>query len=193
MLNTVKIKQIEYLASQTAKCKLCILYKNGRAKPFLGKNAKAIMIAEAPADEEVIQNTPLVGATGEKWWKLVKKTGFRRNDFFIINACNCKFPSNRKATDEELKACNLWSRHSISILRPPTVLLLGGYAQASLLPVKTSGVVDRNAEIFTEEVNGFETKFICSVHPSFGLIYNPEDGMPMLKKALKRFKNEITN
>lgn len=86
----VNVDFLEAIVSLIAHCGVCKLSHNGRALPFIGVDAKAILLGEAPGKEEVKERTPFVGKSGKYMFTVTEKYGFTRNDFVIVNTVQCR-------------------------------------------------------------------------------------------------------
>jgi len=181
------VRMLQLLDKQVQSCERCILYKNGRAKPYWTEKARFAILGEAPGRDEVVNNTPFIGKAGEKFWSAMESFGLYREDFLIINSVNCrpvKDGKNGKPTDEQMDVCRMWFRKYLKVLKPSKILTLGSYAYFTLTGNRSimkdiNGVLDYNEE--------FGTQVVYSVHPAY-VIYNPEEGQKMLCESIKCFK-----
>lgn len=93
-MNSYDYKMLTLLDGQVQSCTQCNLHVGGRAKPYWTNRSMCGLFLEAPGKEEVIQNTPVVGAAGKKLWQELHNVGLEREDFLIVNSVNC-FVSGR--------------------------------------------------------------------------------------------------
>src|SRR3989344_7674711 len=95
------------LAEEIRRCTACPLYKNATlAVPGDGpKNAKIMLIGEAPGEEEDRQGLPFVGKSGKYLTTLLESIGVQREDVFITSSVKCRPPKNRVPVSHELKTC----------------------------------------------------------------------------------------
>ena len=115
-------------------CEVCGLYKEGCKSPFMhytgeGK-LEALVIAEAPGEEEDKLNTQLIGDSGSYFRLQLRLLSLDLDKhFWKINAVNCRPPKNRKPKLKELKQC--WNFRVLPViqkLKPKFVILLGEVA-----------------------------------------------------------------
>jgi len=90
---------------------------------------KTLIIAEAPGEEEDLQGIQLIGQAGQLLRTCLKKLNLDLdNDFWKINAVNCRPPKNRKPTKKEIQHCKPNVEKVIEDLKPTFIWLLGGVA-----------------------------------------------------------------
>jgi uracil-DNA glycosylase family 4 len=197
MLSDRQIKLLTRLDKQIQSCKQCGLFVNGRAKPYWTPASKYGIFVEAPGKEEVIQNTPLCGTTGVKFWSLMQEYKYHRAEFFVINSVNCRpvdNGKNGKPTLEEMGICSAWVRKYIRVIQPSKMLVMGKYAIGSMNTLLGEEVFYTNSMIkdtgnkkFIESFYGVPMEIVTAVHPSFALVYNPTEGLAKLKESIEVF------
>ncbi len=131
-----KMKQTTARApSDGPNCVACGLYKHVRSPkmPWSGAGIKdTLIVGEGPGQVEDDFNTQWVGDVGE-YFKLKLRLRNRNlhNDFFKINAANCRphnEGSNRKPTPHEIQCCRPWVEKAIEETQPKHIWLMGGAA-----------------------------------------------------------------
>jgi uracil-DNA glycosylase len=161
-------------------CTACSLHKN-RITDFIyrgNKEAKIILIGEAPGATEQEMGLPFVGRSGRLLDRLLIKSGLDpQNDVFISNIVKCRPTDNRKPFyDEILKCCSFLLRE-IELVKPSLIITLG----------KTSGDWFNNYKAY--DINKYykEKKWLPLYHPSYLLRRNNEiiNWVAALKKVLK--------
>lgn len=188
------IKALKWLDGHIQSCKRCRLWKEGRAKPYWTKYSRFALIGESPWTNEVKDNEPFVGDTGELLWKLMKRFGFRKQEFIVINSVNCKpsFNPSNKPTLGQIQLCHPWIRMYIKVVKPEKILVMGNFAMSSMIGEK-DGIVSKTGFIrqyfvkFEQKGLTLPVPVVLSVHPSYA-IYNETEGMLLLKKGIKAFK-----
>ena len=180
------MKIINQIIHKISNCKLCDLYNNGRAKPYIGDNYKYIIIAEAPGEDEIVNNTPLVGRTGKQLFEYLNSIGFNRDDFIILNACNCRpviinnnKVKNGKPTEEQMKCCYKQNMALIYYSDVERIITLGDYAKY-LFERKLGGISNIVGSTKKYKIKNKNIEVTFNYHPSYAFIYN--------KKALDKFK-----
>lgn len=190
-LSKERIKLLRKLDDGIQRCKRCKLYSGGRAKPYWTKRSKYAIIGETPWTDEVEENEPFVGTTGQLLWKVMKVYNLSKEAFLIINSVNCKPSINptKKPNLSQLQFCHSWLDFYLRVVRPKKILVLGNYARYCISGEK-SGIVNVSSNKVYYDCGGKTDKIptIFSVHPSYA-IYNKEAGKRLLKKSIKTFKN----
>jgi len=188
MLDSVSVRKLEILSAGITRCKKCTrIRKNGIAVPFWSGSAKYISLAEAPGKDEVEQGTPLVGSAGQMWERMIKKYGFERADFILINATQCRplnGSRNGKPTREEVETCSFWVSQFIMASGLKHIVAFGNYAMQSLFD-EGIGI---KSKCGSRRLYGHGIKVYPCVHPA-SLIYHPED-VVLFKRSMKRFRKE---
>jgi DNA polymerase len=117
-------------------CTECTLHSS-RTKTVMGQgnaNSPDVMfIGEAPGEDEDIQGLAFVGAAGQFLTKMINAMGYKREDVYITNICKCRPPNGRPPDQHELQKCLPFLREQIKVVRPKTIVLLGGTAIKALL------------------------------------------------------------
>jgi len=125
------------IAMEVGACVACPLHAGGRTKVVPGQgnpDAPDVMfIGEAPGEEEDRQGLAFVGAAGQFLTKMIGAMGYTRDQVFIANICKCRPPNNRTPDAEEMQKCLPFLRRQIKIIRPKTIVLLGGTAVKGIL------------------------------------------------------------
>lgn len=192
LLNNKQMRMLELLDGMISQCKDCTLYNGGRVKPHWTPMSVFAGLGEAPGKDEVEENEPFVGKAGDILGTSMSKQGFRKEQFLIINSVNCRpvvDGKNGKPTMDQIKLCHKWVRKYIKVVNPEKIIAFGNYARGSLNGIY-SGIIKNNGLV---EHNGLFNKFVIySVHPAYS-IYNKEDGIPMLDRSIRIFKDMRSN
>ena len=186
---------LEKLENEARNCKACGLCATRINTVFSdgSKNAKIMLIGEAPGADEDKQGKPFVGRAGKLLNEFLKQAGIDwHKDLYIANTLKCRPPENRKPTKEEKAACEKFLKGQIEALKPSVIVLCGATAEESFFDKKFQ-ITKIRGEIF-DNVKGFEgIKFIPILHPSYLLRqHSTQEGSPrdltlkdliMIKKA----------
>jgi DNA polymerase len=116
-------------------CRLCALCET-RTQTVFGtgdRQARLMVIGEAPGAEEDRQGEPFVGRAGMLLNSMLRAAGFERGQVFIANVLKCRPPNNRDPTQEESKRCLPYLRSQIELLNPAVILCVGRIAAQRLL------------------------------------------------------------
>ena len=189
-----RIIRLKILDEHIQRCKKCSrLRPNGIAIPYWNIESKYLGLAEAPGGEEVECKTPLVGDAGKKWEKEIKRLGFKRKDFVLINSVQCRpvvGKRNGKPTFEEMINCKFWVNKYIEVSRPEKILAMGNYAVYSLFGTGNSlgGIMASSGKFIG---NYGKIPVYACIHPASLLYHNQssDSGVKFLfRKSLRNFK-----
>ena len=97
------------------------------------KNAKIMLIGEAPGRTEDKLNKPFVGRAGQLLDELLKSISLDRTKVYITNVINYRPDKNRKPTYEEICLFKKLLFKHIEIINPKYILLLGATAAKAVL------------------------------------------------------------
>ena len=125
----------EDLAACVKTCERCELHSS-RTQTVFGvgnKNARLLLIGEAPGAEEDRQGEPFVGAAGQLLTAMLAAIGLQRSDVYIANILKCRPPGNRDPKPQEVAECNAYLKRQVELIQPDMVLALGRIAAQNLL------------------------------------------------------------
>ncbi|MDP3698535.1 MAG: uracil-DNA glycosylase [Nanoarchaeota archaeon] len=176
------------LAEDIRKCTACPLWKGTTlAVPGDGpKDAKIMIVGEAPGEEEDRHGLPFVGRSGKFLDKMLGMAGLDRKNIFITNTVKHRPPKNRAPKVSEIKACKeLWLDKQIEILRPTLIIILGGVALKTL--TKETSVEKAHGTVLKKE----KQQYFVTFHPSAALRFpetkkKMEDDFRKLKKITQK-------
>lgn len=154
------------VAEEIRKCTACPLWKGTTlAVPGDGpKDAKIMIVGEAPGEEEDRQGLPFVGRSGKFLDKMLGIAGLDRSKVFITNTVKHRPPENRAPKTSEIKICKeLWLDKQIDILKPKLIVVLGGIALKTL--VGEGSVEKLHGKVITKD----NQKYFITFHPSAAL------------------------
>jgi DNA polymerase len=129
-----KAKLLSELQHKYSDCNKCLLAE-GRIKFVYGEgnpDAKAMLIGEAPGEQENQSGRPFVGAAGQLLDKMLDAIKIKRDDIYIANIVKCRPPGNRNPESEERLACMPYLIEQISIVEPKILLVMGLVAAQTL-------------------------------------------------------------
>ena len=193
----MKTEKLNKLKQDCLTCKKCILGETRNNIVFSDGNpesAKAILIGEAPGENEDKTGTPFVGRAGKLLNEFLEKAGIsREKDLYIINTVKCRPPKNRVPSDEEKKLCEDYLLQQIEIINPEIMIFCGATALKSFSDKKVA-ISKIRGEVLEIEIGGKTRKCIPIFHPSYLLRYHSlEEGSPRyyMLEDLKKIKNLI--
>lgn len=175
------------LAEEIRKCTACPLYKSATlAVPGEGpKDAKIMIVGEAPGEEEDRQGLPFVGRSGKVLDRMLEIAGIDMRKVFITNTVKHRPSNNRVPKASEIKTCKeLWLDKQIEILKPALIIVLGGVALKTL--VKKGSVEKLHGKITEKN----KQKYFVTFHPSAALRFpdieqKAEDDFRKLKSIIR--------
>ena len=193
-MKQVKLNQLKQTCE---KCTACDLAKTRHNVVFSDGNpetARAILIGEAPGENEDLTGTPFVGRAGKLLNEFLEKAEFSRQvDFYIINTVKCRPPKNRVPTEIEKEVCQDFLFKQIEIVDPKLIIFCGATSFKALTGIKTP-ISKIRGEYFTSEINGKKYNSIAIFHPSFLLRnHSIEENSPrdLFLKDLISIKNYL--
>jgi len=163
----------ETLQKTVASCTACGLEKS-RTQTVFGvgnRNAKLMIIGEAPGFNEDQQGEPFVGRAGQLLNSMLESIGLNRSEVYIANILKCRPPNNRDPQPEEVAQCTPFLAKQIALIQPTLLLALGRIAAHYLLDTKTSLGQLRGQ---THSYGQLNTPLIITYHPAY-LLRSPQD------------------
>ena len=129
----------EELATAVRSCTKCPLHAT-RTNGVFGvgdRQARWLIIGEAPGADEDKQGEPFVGRAGQLLNSMLKAIGLAREQVFIANILKSRPPGNRDPKPEEVRACIPYLYRQIELVNPTLILCVGRIAAQTLLNVDT--------------------------------------------------------
>lgn len=158
-----------------------------------GREARFVIVGEAPGGEEDFQGIPFVGKSGQLLTAMLNVLGIeRRKDVTILNVLKCRPPGNRNPKPDEVAACSVFLRRQLEILQPDVLFLMGRFAVTSLLNLPPESSIGRTrGTIYEVRVGAKMVPAVTTYHPSY-LLRRPEEkakaweDLVLLKQTLAR-------
>ena len=158
-----------------------------------GREARFVIVGEAPGGEEDFQGIPFVGKSGQLLTAMLNVLGIeRRKDVTILNVLKCRPPGNRNPKPDEVAACSVFLRRQLEILQPDVLFLMGRFAVTSLLNLPPESSIGRTrGTIYDDRVGAKMVPAVTTYHPSY-LLRRPEEkakaweDLVLLKQTLAR-------
>ena len=130
------------LREAAAGCRGCDLWR-GPIQTVFGegpKDARMMLVGEAPGDREDREGEPFVGPAGRELDRALEAVGLAREELYVTNAVkHFKFEERGKRrihktpTKREVDACMPWLDTEIKLVRPEAIVALGATAAKALL------------------------------------------------------------
>jgi uracil-DNA glycosylase family 4 len=123
------------LAAEVRDCRRCDLC-DSRIQAVFGtgnRQARLMIVGEAPGAEEDRQGEPFVGRAGRLLNAMLRATGLSREQVFIANILKCRPPQNRDPQPAEVAQCLPYLLRQIELVSPDMILCVGRIAAQNLL------------------------------------------------------------
>ncbi len=153
-------------------CRRCPLWQDATQTVF-GEGpdgARIVFVGEQPGDQEDIAGRPFVGPAGKVFDAILDEAEIDRQITYVTNAVkHFKFEPrgkrriHQKPNTGEIRACNWWLDHELSLIKPDLVVALGATAAQALLG-KVVPITKLRGQVVTRD-DGL--RVYLTVHPSF--------------------------
>jgi DNA polymerase len=167
---------IEALAALVHEFDDCPLKRTATNTVFVDGNtaARLMIVGEAPGADEDRIGKPFVGRAGQLLDRMLAAIGLDRTHVQITNVIYWRPPGNRKPTSAEIATCLPFVLRHIALARPKVLVLAGGTAASTLLPL-TEGITRLRGRWFDLAVPGLDAPVptLPMFHPAF-LLRSPE-------------------
>lgn len=167
------------------KCSKCPLGEGNYVCKGNGpKDAKIMIVGEAPGFHEASTGKPFQGKAGQLLDRVLKESGIGRETCYVTNVCKCRPPDNRTPKPKEIEACmpRLW--REVERVKPEIMVLLGNTALQAVTGLK--GIKSLRGEWI--EVEGLA--IMPTYHPA-ALSRNP-NWLPKFKSDIMKVANLAT-
>lgn len=136
--------------------------------PGEGPNeAIAMIIGEAPGEEEDKQGRPFVGKSGQLLRETLIKHGLDPSEVYITNVVKSRPPNNRPPTQEEIEAHIGYFISEYKRIRPSHVLLLGNTALHTM--TNLDGGIMKHRGFIPSQHAAMQAYVYATLHPSAAL------------------------
>lgn len=173
---------LEKIAKQIARCKICQKDKIGVAVPGEGAaNAKVVFIGEAPGKEEAKTGRPFIGRSGKLLRSLIVGAGLSEQEVYITSPVKY-LPLYVTPTEADVEHGRIHLFKQLSVIKPKIIVLLGRVATLALLH-KNISVTKEHGKIVKQDGRSY----LLTYHPAAPL-YSPKLRTEILKdfKKLKK-------
>jgi uracil-DNA glycosylase family 4 len=155
------------LQARVADCRACPELVRSRARTVFGvgdRQARLMVIGEAPGVDEDRQGEPFVGRAGQLLTLMLRAMGLTREQVFIANICKCHPQGNRDPAPDEAARCAPFLQRQIALVAPRVILAVGRIAAQNLLHT------DRKIGELRGRVHGLgeaRTPLVVTYHPAY--------------------------
>ncbi|ODA67268.1 Uracil DNA glycosylase superfamily protein [Methyloligella halotolerans] len=130
------------------------------------ETADLMLIGEAPGRDEDLQGKPFVGRAGQLLDKMLAAIGRAEDSVYITNTVYWRPPGNRTPTPQEIAACLPFLEQQIALLKPKTIMLLGGAAASTMLQT-TQGIMRLRGKWKSYDKTDTPIPVMATLHPAF--------------------------
>lgn len=115
---------------QISACLRCSLGPKRRAIVFGEGDIRSpvVFVGTAPGFDEEAAGSPLAGAAGNLFDRIIAAMGFKRPAVYVCNLLKCRSPVGKEPAEDALSACVPYLGHQLALIRPRAVVALGGPA-----------------------------------------------------------------
>lgn len=126
----------EALRTRVSACTRCAELATSRTQTVFGvgdRQARWLVIGEAPGADEDAQGEPFVGRAGQLLTAMLGAIGLTREQVYITNILKCRPPNNRDPHPGEAANCEPYLQRQIALIQPQIILAVGRIAAQNLL------------------------------------------------------------
>lgn len=168
------------LHATVAECRACGLCQ-GRQHTVFGvgdRQARWMVIGEAPGENEDLQGEPFVGQAGQLLDNMLAAIGLSRQTpaepggpagVYITNTLKCRPAGNRNPEPLELQTCAPYLARQVALVQPRIILAMGRFAVQSLLQ-STEPIGKLRGRVHAYQ----GVPVVVTYHPAY-LLRNPAD------------------
>lgn len=180
-----KSAQMAQIASEIGALTQSPLYAyrmENRYQPVIGEgslDAAALLIGEAPGEQEAKQGRPFVGAAGRVLNDLLCLIGVQREEIYITSVIKDRPPKNRPPQAQEIKLYAPFLARQIAIIQPPIIAVMGRFAlefsgQALQLPGTGWKISELHGQPIPAQAAYGPVTLLPLYHPAV-VLYRPEE------------------
>ncbi|MBJ7418344.1 MAG: uracil-DNA glycosylase, partial [Niveispirillum sp.] len=144
------------------------------------RQARIMLIGEAPGENEDRQGLPFVGPAGQLLDRMLSAIGLDRHAddpakaVYITNMLPWRPPGNRSPTDSEIAACMPFMVRHIELMAPDILIFAGGISAKAMLN-RTEGITRLRGRWFDYGSAGLKKSVAAMpmLHPAY-LLRNPD-------------------
>jgi uracil-DNA glycosylase family 4 len=127
------------------------------------KNAKIVIIGEAPGSMEELKGRPFVGRSGYILMDVLMKNGLSRDQVYLTNLIKEYLPDNRDPNSFEIEKYKPLLEEELELIKPEVVITLGRIPASVFLG--KSFKITRDRGTMCPNIRGFW--LMPTFHPSF--------------------------
>lgn len=156
-----KADQLNKIASEIERCRVCKAEKSGKAVPGEGNpDADIVFLGEAPGRTEAATGRPFVGRSGQLLRRMIRESGLTEADVYITSPVKY-LPDRGTPTKAHIKHGKTHLDKQLSVIRPKFIVLLGSTAVYAMLG-KVVPVMKEHGTILSTDGR----KYLLTIHPA---------------------------
>lgn len=130
-------EELKHKVEGCRKCGLCESRNNTVFGEGPEQNCRAVIVGEAPGEDEDNSGRPFVGRAGQLLTDILEKGGnIPRGSIYITNTIKCRPPGNRNPAAGEISSCSEYLEAQLLLLHPDIVVTMGNIPTRALLNTK---------------------------------------------------------
>jgi len=163
-----KANSLDDLREALAAYEGCSLKNRARQLVFEDGNrqAKIMLVGEAPGREEDLQGRPFVGRSGILLDRMLAFIGLDRSGVYIANTVPWRPPGNRTPSPLEVALCAPFLQRQIEIVAPKILITLGAAATQTMFDAKLS-ITKVRGQWRELELGQHRVRALPTLHPAF--------------------------
>ncbi|MBW2039586.1 MAG: uracil-DNA glycosylase [Deltaproteobacteria bacterium] len=179
---------IEDLNEEIRGCNKCRLSET-KINALCGEgnlNAKLMLIAQAPGENEDREAKMFIGPSGKVLDELLKMATIDRKEIYMTNLIKCMLPKHRNPKSDEVKICGKYLDKEIELINPKVLAPLGYYATKYIFEKYVLCLPSKPEfrKVFGKIFLAGSKKILPLQHPA-ALLYNPSLRDEMIKNYRK--------
>ncbi|HVZ12366.1 MAG TPA: uracil-DNA glycosylase [Patescibacteria group bacterium] len=156
-----KSQQLEKIAEEIAKCKICQKNKHGLPVPGEGNpDADVMFIGEAPGRNEAETGRPFIGRSGKLLREAIRGLGLTEEEVYITSPVKY-LPDYVTPTDEDIAHGMTHLSKQMEVINPKVMVLLGSVAVRGVL-----GEKQMISKVHGTVIKKDERSYFISYHPA---------------------------
>lgn len=168
-----KIDELEKIAEEIKRCRICKKEKTGKAVPGEGNpDADIVFIGEAPGKTEAQEGRPFIGRSGKLLRALIADSGLKEENVYITSPVKY-LPNRGTPLPSDIAHGMIHTQKQLTIIDPKIIVLLGNVAIQGILGEKHP-ITKEHGTILERN----DKRYFLTYHPAAGLRFPP------LKKLL---------
>lgn len=137
-----KQKEMDKIAREIEKCRVCKIGKSGKAVVGEGNlDTEIVFIGEAPGKNEAKEGRPFIGRSGKLLRSMITSIGLKESEVYITSPVKY-LPDRGTPTSLDIKHGREHLMKQLEIIKPKLVVLLGRVAAEGVLETKVAVVKD---------------------------------------------------